>query len=400
MNAFPAACDLASAKEPQIAIPPGSADAGAIRAATEGRRSRFARGWLGLRSAVQWLLGLSAIVLGLALVASVPVLQFLSLGYLLEASGRVMRTGKLRSGLVGVRPAARLGGMVLGCWLVLVPVRVIRSLATSAQLVEPGGPAQRAWLAVWAVVVALATLHLLGAFARGGRLRHFLWPAPLRVPRLLLRRGAVAEARDAVWDFVIGMRLGYFFWLGLRGFVGGLLWIVLPVTLISASPRVPALGFVGSLLLAVVVLYLPFAQTRFAAENRFAAMFEVGALRQWFCRAPWALVAGLAMLLTLSLPLYLFKIELLPRDAAWLPSLFFVALALPSRLLLGWACGYAERRPSIRPWFVRQPARLAMISLALAYVLIVYFTQYTSWYGLASLYEQHAFLLPAPFLNY
>ncbi|HEY5313322.1 MAG TPA: hypothetical protein VIK18_12420, partial [Pirellulales bacterium] len=70
------------------------------------------------------------------------------------------------------------------------------------------------------------------------------------------------------------------------------------------------------------------------------------------------------------------------------------------RLLVGWACAYAERRPRMRHWLLRQAARLAMLALALAYVGIVYFTQYTSWYGLASLYQQHAFLLPAPFLNY
>ena len=34
------------------------------------------------------------------------------------------------------------------------------------------------------------------------------------------------------------------------------------------------------------------------------------------------------------------------------------------------------------------------------YVLIVFFTQYTAWYGKWSLYEQHAFLLPVPFLDW
>jgi hypothetical protein len=397
MNAIPTACELAPEAETGI---PRAAGFTSPAVPTAGPQGRLLGAWLGLRSAAEWLLGLSAIVLGLALLATIPVLQCLSLGYLLEASGRVVRTGAVRSGLFGVRPAARLGGMVLGCWLVVLPVRLIGSLAASAQLIDPGGPVAGRWLVAWVIGVALAALHLVGAFARGGRLRQFLWPAPLSAARLLMRRGAVGEARDAVWNFVVGMRLLYFFWLGLRGLAGGLLWIALPVTLISASARVPALGVVGGLLLAAAVLYLPFAQTRFAAENRFGALFEVRVLRRWFCRAPWALVAGLAVTLALSLPLYLFKIELLPRDAAWIPSLFFVALAVPSRLLLGWACGYAERRPRMRPWLLRQAARLAMLSLSLAYVLIVYFTQYTSWYGLASLYEQHAFLLPAPFLNY
>jgi hypothetical protein len=43
--------------------------------------------------------------------------------------------------------------------------------------------------------------------------------------------------------------------------------------------------------------------------------------------------------------------------------------------------------------------RLAIIPAALLYVLIVFLSQYTSWGGVSSLYEQHAFLLPVPFLN-
>lgn len=361
---------------------------------------RLLRAWRAVTSAAQWLLGVAAIVVALAFASSMPLVQFVVLGYLLEVGGRIVRTGRLRDGFVGVRPAAVAGGIVLGCWLVLLPVRVIRSLATSASLVDPGGPADRRWLIIWAIAVGVAVLHIIGALARGGRLRSFFWPAPLRVARLLFRRGALAGARDAVWKFVAGMRLPYFFWLGLRGFVGGLVWIAVPVTLISAAARVPVLGFIGSLLLAVVVLYLPFAQARFAAENRFRAMFQLRLLRQWFRRAPLAFTLSLGLLLALSLPLNLFKIELLPRDAAWMPGLFFIAFALPGRLLVGWACAYAERRPRNRNWLLRQPARLAMLALSLAYILVVYFTQYTSWYGLASLYEQHAFLLPAPFLNY
>ena len=34
------------------------------------------------------------------------------------------------------------------------------------------------------------------------------------------------------------------------------------------------------------------------------------------------------------------------------------------------------------------------------YVLIVFLAQYTSWGGAWDLYEQHAFLLPVPFLGY
>src|SRR5262249_23985745 len=142
-----------------------------------------------------------------------------------------------------------------------------------------------------------------------------------------------------------------------------------------------------------------FVQTRFAAENRFKALFEVGGARQWFRKGPWVFVISLLLSLALALPLYLLKVEIIPRDAAWLPSLLFVTFALPSRFITGYACGRAARRERPRNWFSRQLARLAMLPIVGAYVGIVYFTQYTSWYGIGSLLEQHAFLLPVPFLG-
>jgi len=33
---------------------------------------------------------------------------------------------------------------------------------------------------------------------------------------------------------------------------------------------------------------------------------------------------------------------------------------------------------------------------ATAYVVVVFFTQFTSWNGVWSLFEQHAFLVPVP----
>jgi hypothetical protein len=103
--------------------------------------------------------------------------------------------------------------------------------------------------------------------------------------------------------------------------------------------------------------------------------------------------------LLLALPLYLLKIEIIPREAAWLPSLLFVASIFPARLLTGWACARSNRRQAKRHWFWRIVARLGMLPVVGIYVAIVYFTQYVSWHGVWSLYEQHAFLVPAPFLG-
>ena len=100
-----------------------------------------------------------------------------------------------------------------------------------------------------------------------------------------------------------------------------------------------------------------------------------------------------------ALPLYLLKIEMVPREAAWLPGLVFIAFIYPSRLLTGWALARAKRREAPRHWFFRWTGWLPLLPAAGFYVLVVYFTQFTSWNGIASLYEQHAFLLPVPFFG-
>ena len=50
----------------------------------------------GVASGSEWLFGVLSLLLGLSMLAALPVLQLLSLGYLLESSGRVARTGRLR----------------------------------------------------------------------------------------------------------------------------------------------------------------------------------------------------------------------------------------------------------------------------------------------------------------
>ena len=108
---------------------------------------------------------------------------------------------------------------------------------------------------------------------------------------------------------------------------------------------------------------------------------------------------GLLVMLLGAIPLYLLKIEMIPREAAWLPSLVFVAFLAPARLLVGWAYARSGRRELPRHWAFRALGRLAILLTAPFYVLVVVLAQYTSWGGVWSLYEQHAFLLPVPFLN-
>jgi hypothetical protein len=355
-------------------------------------------------SALQWLFGAGVLIFGLAVLAALPIVQFLSLGYLLEAGGRVARTGRLRDGFIGVRLAARLGGVVLWSWLLLLPVRLVASMAHAAHLIDPGGRVAAGWRSALLVLIVVTFLHIGAAIARGGRLRYFLWPFNfIWLLRRLWRGGYYVEARDAVWDTFLALRLPYYFWLGFRGFVGALAWLAPPITLLALgqrhSPAATLAGFVGAIWLTLVLVYLPFLQMRLAMTNRFRGVFQWGAVRADFARAPWAFAFAFVVTLLFGLPLYILKIEIVPREAAWLPGLVFITFIFPARLLTGWALARASRRPTPRHWFFRWTGRLPLLPAAAFFVLIVFFTQYTSWNGVWSLYEQHIFLLPVPFFG-
>jgi len=378
---------------------------------------------------VEWPFGVATLIGGLALLAAVPLLGFLSLGYLLEAGGRLVRTDAerqrylyarkrnwlvrlflggwltLRDSFIGVRKAARVGGIVLGIAIMMLPLRFLSSMYLSAEIIEPGGAAARGWKFALIGLTVLMALRIGLALARGGRLRYFFWCTGNLVwlLRRLWRGGYYAEARDAVWDFVVALRLPYYWWLGFRGFVGGLIWLAIPVSLVALVHKAPLVGLVGGVWLALVLLCLPFLQMRLATENRFRACFELGAVLSRFGRAPWAFAFALFVTLLFSLPLYLLKIEAPRREDVWLwalLSLFFVVFIYPTRLVAGWAYARGGRREKPRNWFFAATGLLAMLPSAALYVFLVALTQYTSWEGVASLYEQHPFLLPVPFMGW
>jgi hypothetical protein len=387
-----AATDLTSRK-PGSAVP---------TVASISRSRTFFRG---LRRRVDAGFGAVTLIVALAVLATIPLAQFLSLGYLLEASGRVARSGQLPDGLVGLRKAARLGRLAVGICLLMLPLWLASSLRFSSRLIDPDSRATRLWSVAVFVIGLPVLFQIVTGCLRGGRLRDLLWPRPVVSLRTLSRSGTYSRARDAVWEFTRGLHLPHFFSLGVRGFAGALLWLAIPVGLLAIASRLrpgaaALAGLGGGALLGVVLLYLPFLQAWFAAENRFGAMFELSAVRRQFKRAPIAYWIALLFTLALAIPLYLLKIEIVPREAAWLPSLVFVVSIFPARLLAGWAVarGSLRRRSRWRP--VRWVSRLAMLPVVALYVIVVYFTQYLSWYGAWSLLEQHAFLVPAPFLGY
>jgi len=353
-----------------------------------------------IASACNGLFGTVTLILLLAVAAALPLVQFMTLGYLLEASARVGRSGRWRDALFGVRQATRIGGVIVGCAAPLVVLHLISSLHISAELIDPGGRVARNWHTALVVLSSFTALHLALACARGGRLRHFFWPfaGPFWLIRRLRQGGLYRELRDGLWDFVVALRLPYLFWLGVRGFAAAFCWLVIPITLIAAGRQAPALGFLGGGLLAIVILYVPFLQVHFAVHRRFTVAFDIRGVRRLFGKAPWAFAISLLVTLAFALPLYLLKIEMIPREAAWLPGVVFIVFIFPARVLAGWSYGRACCRDTPRHGFFRWTGRLAMLATSLVYVVVIYFTQFITWGGIQSLYEQHAFLLPVPFL--
>jgi hypothetical protein len=301
---------------------------------------------MGIASLVEWLFGVLSLLLGLSILAALPIINLLSLGYFLESSARVARSGRIRHGFVGVRKAARVGGITAGIWLSLVPAWLVGIYARSAELINPGGRSAILWRIGLFAVTVMAAAHIGVSCLRGGRLRHFLWPFghPFWLARRLRQGGLYSEARDGLWAFAASLHIPYYFRLGLIGFVGTLAWLAIPGALIAAVGVAPLLAPIGMLLLAIVVPFLPFLQVRYALEGHISALFSRRAIRDRFRCAPWAFAFSLFVLLLASIPLYLLKIEMIPREAAWLPSLVFVIFLAPARLLTGWAYARSGRR--------------------------------------------------------
>lgn len=348
--------------------------------------------------------GLVSLFLFLSVLAALPLLNFLALGYLLEAEGRVARTGKLRYCLPLLPLASRLGSIALGVWLWLVPVRWVSDAAVDAAIIAPGSTIAGAWWIGSLMVSVGVALHLIFALARGGGFGCFF--RPIKNVRWLRRQLRDEDywltANAAVRDFFNALQIPAHFLLGLKGYAAVFAWVVIPTALLAVlqDPQQPGqviLTLLGGALLIPVLAWAPFLQARLAAEGRFRAGFELKAIREAFRRTPISWQLCLVLLYALSLPLYLFKVAALPRDAIWLETPIFIASIYPARILIGWAYGRAVRKPT-RSWMLlRWTMRILIVPLLAFYVFLLFFTPSIGAYGRRVLFDHHALLLPAPF---
>jgi hypothetical protein len=364
-----------------------------------GATRRWGWGWLsqGFRGV--------CLLLMLAVAATLPIVQWGALGYLLEVSRRRAVGGRWQDTLPGLEVAGRLGVVALGLFLTWLPVGFSMYFAYQAELIDPHSPTADRWRAAAGVSGIAWLIHAVWAWMRGGRFKDFLWPAPLRFFKEFFRPASWLAAEDRLWETAVQLHLPRLIWLGLRASVGAWLWLAVPATLMvigmqaNDSPWRAVVGAAGFLAMGWVLLYLPFLQTQLAVEGRMGAMFDRGGIRQAFQRAPWAFFLGLSATLLLAIPLYLLRIETLPPELLWLPCLVFVLFSLPARIVSGWALHRGRRFPQPRAWWSRYAAWLLQLAILPGYLFFLYLGPLATWDGFLILYWQHAFLPPVPFFR-
>ncbi len=361
-----------------------------------------------IRSTISFLWRTVSLIVLLSVVATIPLLQFASFGYMLEVSSRIARGQPARSCFPGTEIAGRML-VILNCvslsWL---PVWFIADMAYTAELIEQGSDAASRLRLAARLVSVLWVFWVVWAVFRGGKLRHFLWPAPILAVRSVFRPSVWREAEDRLWEFISSLRLPRLLWLGLMASIGALVWLVLPSSFIAiglignGNAGTGLVGLVGAMLMWWVLLHLPFLQIQMAREGRLLSVFDIRSARRSFRRAPWSFCLATWATFVLAVPLYLLRIEPIPEELWWILSFFFVILMFPAKLCTGWALRRSKyhnpaNAASVVHWFWRYCAWLPQIAVVLVYLGVLYLAKFALWEGTASIYLQHAFLPPVPF---
>lgn len=342
-------------------------------------------------------------ILFLAILTAIPPLNFIALGYLLDAEGRVGRSGRFRDGFP-MRPfIPRISSLTLGILLICLSLWILNGFARDAAIIAPDSGIAHRWNLFITLLATLLGLHLFGVLAWGGTWGSFF--RPLRNWRWILH-----EARqltlgqtltEAVLDFVRELRLGHHFWLGFLGYLSTFLWLAGPTALFASLRSTEGFsGLIvisGGILLVPVLSWVPFLQAQLAIENHWRSAFDLQRIRLLSGRTPWCWLLVTVLTYLLSLPLYLTTIVLPPRDAAWIVNLLFVLCIYPARLCVGWAYFQANSRRSPANVCWRWTATPLLLLLLAIYVFLLYFSQLIGQHGKLVLFEHPALLFPVAF---
>jgi hypothetical protein len=406
-----------------------------------------------LQSAVRTVGGLLGVGFLLAWLATVPIVQFLTLGFFLEVTHRVIRSGRLRDGMLGAEKGWTLCKWLFGIAITWLPLLVVSRMRYDAWLIDPTSTAYASYRFWEYVVFGLTVMHWVGVGLTGGQLRHFFWPllvpwylasglvkrllsvqwvqlvieqtlgavfprivsayyrsVPLSnwfVPAVLwrhARQGTLLSASsDRFWGWVESLRPAYYFRWGLGGFAGLLLWFGGPtlwllVATRAANPVAEGLFFtLGLLHLFLVLQYFPLVQCRYAETGRWSSYLQWRAAAQRFRYSPLRLTLAAAVSLLLTFPLWLTRIAMIPYELWWLLAGLYVACLWPVWLTWGWAWHHAVRRTIRTHWLWRTGVYGLFWLLILGQLLLTLVSIYTSWQGVFNILIHPTFNIPTPF---
>ena len=152
------------------------------------------------------LFGIASMIFLLAVSANVPIVQLIGFGYLLEVTGRLARQQPYRSAMIGLDKATKIGALVLGSWLLLLPLRLVSEFWLDAYIIEPGSSQERFMRGFQIVLMVLTITHVFAAWICGGKLRYFFWPviAPFSFAIWIARRFANARLFRTLLDWTLG----------------------------------------------------------------------------------------------------------------------------------------------------------------------------------------------------
>lgn len=118
-----------------------------------------------------------AVMIGLlAIVAAIPIASVFVLGYLLEVEGRIARSGRLRDGFPLLSLTPRIGSIIVGVAIWLMPLFFFAGMAADAALIDPNGASAGKWQTAKLFFGVLIAIHLCLALARGGSFGCFFRP--------------------------------------------------------------------------------------------------------------------------------------------------------------------------------------------------------------------------------
>ncbi len=374
---------------------------------------RFPGVWNPFRS-LFWLVHLTfgtvCLILVLAILAAIPGLNILTLGYLVDPQKRVAESGRVRDGFPLIVLAPRLGCIVFFSVMLLAPIRLqaVR-VSDAAVILGAHHPRVAQMQTTLHAMQSIIAIHLLLAISRGGTVGCFLRPLKNVIwflRKSLTRRGRT-EISAGTEQVLYLVKPVQHFWIGLNSFIGAVLWLLIPTSLLvvysapgRTAPIFGLLSFLGGLLLIPVMAWLPQLQVHQAVTGRFTSIFSIRAARQIVRNAPLSWMVTSVLLYAMTLPLYLAKIKLLPADALLVLTPFFIVLIYPARIMVAWAYHRGMSTSEAAKWPYRWASSLMMLPLLAGYAAFLFATPLISELGKAAPLENQAFLGPVPYAQW